>query len=138
MQARDQLTQETERYKAAHQELLATGIAGQTLKREESKATRALTNIMDIQAKCTRVLADLRAESGPPMRFEATVGSVPDESIEEREARMEQFTSSTRVNLQLLERLKAKNKGRKIKLAGEGLTIYDGKSVINFQGWIVI
>ena len=88
---------------------------------------------MTIQAKCTRVLAELRVEL--PSRSN-TGSSLPDESAEERQARMDQFASSIKVNEQLLKGLEAKSQGRNVKLVGEGLTIYDGKTVVEFGGWI--
>ena len=49
---------------------------------------------------------------------------------------MDQFASSIKVNEQLLKGLEAKSQGRNVKLVGEGLTIYDGKTVVEFGSWI--
>ena len=134
IQARDQVATETQNYKDAHRRLVATGITGRTLEREEDKATRALTNIMTIQAKCTRRSG--RAARGDCQARTNTGSSLPDESAEERQARIDQFASSIRVNEELLKGLEAKSQGRNVKLVGEGLTIYDGKTVVEFGAWI--
>ena len=45
IQAKEQVAAETQNYKDAHRRLVATGIQGRTLEREEDKATRALTTL---------------------------------------------------------------------------------------------